>query len=306
MALPTMAQWTDAWAKLTVFPALGTLYAEQSHIFRAFGVPERIEKGQVKINWTDGATAGSVQTGAGAPQASGVAPAQVTATYTKDFAGIGSQAYTDIGVDLMGSGFEENLSIMQAMLAIYRQFVTQIVGSNDGTDYKLWGAANFYGLAKVISAGMINTTGGLVATLIDQIDDALASLPSSGYNICLTDKQGYNALKKQIRALGGTTPDHTSLEDFGFETLTYDGCAFFHCSQMATTGTCPTTDSGFYFYNIGPEGVQVVFPGLEDPWIVQGPKMTSGYFNETWDIALGVQVIYTSPRASYQLHTDIA
>ncbi len=303
MALPSMAQWTDAWAQVTGWQALGQLYADHAHIYRALGIPERVRKGVIRVNWTDGATADSVATTAGAPQGT-VAAAQVDDTFNLDFSAIGSQAYTDIGIEMMGGGFEDQLSIQKAMSAIYDHWVEQLVGSTDGNDYELWGAENFFAEAAVIAASMIDKTGGTAANLLDFVDIAISSLPGSGYNVCITDKQGYNLLKKRLRLLGGVDFQQTSAAEFGFEAMTYSGCAFFHSRHMATKATSPSGDSPFYFFNIGPEGCRSVIPGMEDPFAVL-PGRDVGYFNTVWDIALKSQFIYTSPRAAYQLWTKV-
>lgn len=305
MALPTMAQWTDGWAGVTVYPSLGELYASQSHIFRAMGVPTPYNKGRIRVNWTDGAGAGAVQTAAGAPQNASAAPAQVNDTFNLDFGALGSQAYTDIGIDMMGGGFEDQKSLNSAMAAIYSTFVSQLVGTANGDDYELWGLENFYDETAVIAAGMVSESGNSDSSLLlDYIDIALASLPDTGYNICITSKEAYAAVKKAIRSLGGTNPEHTAVKDYGFYALLYSDCAFFH-SRHVESDISPTSatnpDSAFHFINIGDEGAQVLLPGTEDPFLVQGPKTTAGYFNEVWDIALKCQVVYLSPRAAYKL-----
>jgi hypothetical protein len=303
-----MAQWTDGWAQLTVYPALGQLYAEHAHIFRAFGIPGRINKGQVRVNWTSGATAGSVQTGAGAPQASAAAAAQVSDTFNLDFSAIGSQAYTDIGIEMMGGGFEDQLSMEKAMSAIYDNWVYQLIGANLGSDYNLWGCEHFFAETRVSTAGMIDLAGGAANVLLDYIDKGIASLPDSGYNVCLTSRDGYNAVKKAIRALGGTSLVHTAPAEYGFSYITYSGCLFMHTRHISNdlSPTCASApDTFFYFFNIGPDGCLTVAPGTADIWLVQGPKDTAGYFNNVWDIALKTQILYTSPRAAYKLRTLI-
>ena len=168
MALPTMAQWTDAWAQVSVYPELGQLYADHAHIFRAMGIPDRVRKGVIRVNWTDGATADSVATTAGAPQGT-VAAAQVDDTFNLDFAAIGSQAYTDIGIDMMGAGFEDQLSISKAVSAIYDHWVEQVVGATDGNDYELWGAENFFAEAAPIAAGMVDITGNITVANLHKV-----------------------------------------------------------------------------------------------------------------------------------------
>lgn len=304
MALPTMAQWTDAWAQVTVYPELGQLYADSAHIFRAMGIPDRVNKGVIRVNWTDGAGAGSVGTGAGAPTSGSAAPAQVDDTFNLDFSAIASQAYTDIGIEMMGGGFEDQLSLQKATSAIYDEWVNQLLGSAAGVDYAVWGAEHFFAEAAPIAAGMIDKTGGTAANLMDFIDYAIAKLPSSGYNVCITDIQGYNLLKKRLRLLGGVDFQQTSAAEFGFQALMYSGCIFFHSRHQATKASSPSGDSPFYFFNIGPEGCRSVIPGTEDPFVVL-PGRDVGYFNTVWDIALKTQFIYTSPRAAYQLWTAV-
>lgn len=301
MALPTMAQWTDAWRQVSIYPTLGSLYADTSHIYRAFGIPA-IEKGALRVNWTDGATAASVGTGAGAPSTG--APAQVDDTFNLDYAALASQAYTDIGIEMMGASFEATRSLEKAMAAIADLFVTQLCGSAAGVDYAIWGAESFFAESAVIAAGMVDTTGGTLAQLLLKIDQRLSKLPTSGHNICLCDSTGYGLVKSALRALGGTSLEHTAEEEYGFTALKYSGCFFFPVRQMESKASCPSTDTAFYFFNIGPEGCETVIPN--EMWNIQGPKWTKGEFNETWDIAKMTQVIYKSPRAAAQLTTDLA
>lgn len=301
MALPTMAQWTDAWRTLVVTPNLGTLYANTAHIYRAFGIPSQ-ESGQLRVNWTDGATAASVGTGAGATHSG--AAAQVDDTFNLDQAALASQAYTDIGISMMGSSFEAARSAEKAVAAIYDLWVTQLVGSTDGDDYELWGVENFFAEAAPIAAGMIDTTGGALSTLLTQIDQGLSALPQTGHNVVLCSATGYGMIKTALRGLGGTSLEHTSEAEFGFTALKYSGAFFFTVRQMASKATCPTTDEAFYMFNIGPEGCETVVP--DTVFEIDGPKKTVGSFNTVWDIALKGQIIYKSPRAAYQLHTQIA
>ena len=301
MALPTMAQWVDGWSRLSVTPNLGTLYANTAHIYRAFGVPS-VESGRLRVNWTDGATAASVGTGAGAPSTG--APAQVDDTFNLDQAAIASQAYTDIGIEMMGSSFEAARSAETAMAAIYDAWVTQLVGATDGNDYELWGVENFFAESAVIAAGMIDTTGGALSTILTQIDEGLSALPQTGHNIVLCSAKGYGMIKTALRTLGGTSLEHTSQAEYGFTALMYSGAFFFVARQMASKATCPTTDEGFYMFNVGPEGCETVVP--DEIFVIDGPKKTVSTFNTVWDIALKGQIIYKSPRAAYQLHTQIA
>ena len=301
MALPTMAQWTDGWSRLTVTPNLGALYADTAHIYRAFGIPS-VESGRIRVNWTDGATATSVGTGAGAPHTG--AAAKVDDTFNLDQAALASQAYTDIGISMMGSSFEAARSAEKAVAAIYDLCVTQLVGATDGNDYELWGAESFFAETAVIAAGMIDTSGGALSTLLTQIDEGLSALPQTGYNLVLCSKKGYGMVKAALRALGGTSLEHTSQSEYGFTALMYSGAFFFVARQMASKATCPTTSEAFYMFNVGPEGCETVVP--DTVFEIDGPKKTVGSFNTVWDIALKGQVIYKSPRAAYQLMTQIA
>ena len=301
MALPTMAQWTDGWSRLSIRPSLGQLYANTAHIYRAFGIPA-VESGRIRVNWTDGASATSVGTGAGAPHTG--AAAQVDDTFNLDQAALASQAYTDIGIKMMGTSFESSRSAEKAMAAIYDLWVTQLVGATDGDDYELWGAESFFAESAVIAAGMVNTTGGALSVLLDKVDVAIGQLPQTGYNVVLCTAAGYAMIKKALRTLGGTSLEHTSQAEYGFTALMYSGAFFFVARQMASKATCPTTSEAFYFFNIGPEGCETTVP--DEVFYVDGPKKTVGSFNTVWDIALQGTVIYKSPRAAYQLMTQIA
>lgn len=297
MALPTKAEWSDNWNKLSNFNALGELLADQAHIFRAF-MPSRHDKSTIKINWTDGAGAGLVGITAGTPQSASAQPAQVDDTFTKEFSAFGSQAVIGFDSNLQTVGFEERHSQISAIRSIYTKWVDNLIGSGTGTNHAMWGFEDFITVAATAGSTMsaINTTA---AEILDEIDIAVTALPATGENICLTDNNGYNAVKKRIRALGGVASSEVKSEAFGAEFLTFSGVTFFYTERMNALGTSPSIDSQFNFFNLGDEGCELVVPG--EPFLIQGPKQTKGEFDLVFDIALNSQILYTSPRAAYKL-----
>jgi hypothetical protein len=298
MALPTKAQWADDWNALSYYENLGMLLADTAHIFRAFR-PIAHDKATIKVNWTDGATAATPATTAGTGHTG--APAQVDDTFTKEFSAKSSQAVDVFAGTMQTVGFESEFSIRAAIHAIYRKWVTDLVTTGTGADYALWGFETFITNAATAGSTM-SKTDTTAADTLENIDGAVTALPSDGENICLVDAQGYNYVKKLIRSLGGVASNEVKSEAFGARFLEYSGVTFFYCSQMDSKGTSPSIDSQFNFFNMSPtEGCQLLVPGTEDPFLIQGPKQTKGEFDEVYDIALRSQIIYTSPRAAYKL-----
>jgi len=302
MALPTLAQWADEMSQLTVNPSLGTVYLNAAPIFRAFGLPIPVARGKLKINWTDGATAGSVATSAGATHSG--APAQVNDAFTKDFAAIASQAYTDIGMQMGGAGFETNLSIQRAVSAIHDNWVAQIISTNDGDDYEMWGAASAVASADTAIGSTTMAVSGSYShaeydsdksLVLDAVEEATLLLPKGdgSHNVCICSDNFYKNVSREIRKVGGNTSDLVANADFGFNTLKFQGVLFFNSHNVPDANSAST----FYMYNVGANGCQLVVPLGEDMFEVQGPKYTVGALNEVWDIALKTQLIYTSPRS---------
>ena len=297
MALPTKSEWSDNWNRLSNFNALGELLADQAHIFRAF-MPTPTEKATIKVNWTDGAGAGQVGITAGTPQSASAEPAQVDDTFTKEFSAYGSQAIIGYDSNLQTVGFEERHSQISAIRSIYTKWVDNLIASGTGTNHAMWGFETFITNAATAGSTMseTNVTSG---EILDSIDRAVTSLPAEGDNICLCDADGYNAIKKKIRALGGVASSEVKSLAFGAANLTFSGVTFFYTERMDGLGTSPTIDAQFDFFNLGSEGCELVVPG--EPFVVQGPKQTKGELDEVFDIVLNSQMIYTSPRAAYKL-----
>ena len=291
MALPTKAQWTSEIAILNQLPDLGLLYLDAAPIFTALGLPLYTKNGETKVKWSSGSTAASDSTGAGATSSG--APAQVVKTFKPGIAAIASQAYSDIGVDIMGDGYEEQASMNAAVASLYDEFVKQLVASSAGENYDIWGLGNFNAQSGVPTAlsGSTDTSLGL-----ELIREAHIKLPRTGYTIALCSDEAYTHIEKLIEDKGGTTPIHTSLRDFGFETLKYKGIFFFNTRHITTTNQL----SSVWLINIGPSGTGLVFP-TGQMFRVDGPKKTKGEFNTVWDIALTTQVVYQSPNSAIKI-----
>ena len=315
MALPTMAQWTDELALLTQFPTLGTKFLDASPFFFAFGPPQSVARGKLKVNWAKDATAASPSTAAGAPHTG--APAQVDANgkFTLDFAAIASQAYTDIGIDMMGPSFAANNSMENALSGIYDGFVNQAASDNDGTDYKLWGAGDitasedtYHATATMVVSGSYTSAAydSDQSEVLNAIELGTLKLNrgDGSYNIGLCDDIWYKNIKKQVRKVGGNTvpilagPQFGMSDRQGYETLYYDGVYWYNTKHLTNTND----ESTSYIFNVGgASGCTLVVPQGEDMFLIQGPKWTKGELSEVWDIALKVQLVPKSGRAITKL-----
>jgi hypothetical protein len=306
MALPTYAQSAAEWSRLNIHPVFGMLYHDSSPIFRAFGAPQTVPAGRLKVNYTDGATAASLGTGAGAPSTG--APAFVDDTQTKVFAGIASQSSIDLATLTQGGGFEAEQSANAAVASIYREFVNQLISLQDGeTAYKLWGAGDFIGTVTQASGGQrvsgSYAAGAMTSALLKQsIGKSLSLLPQDGsMNICILPAVAYEAVYTAIEGQGGTTPLMTAQETFGFSNLVYRNCVFF-ASDLAKTnngvGAGTKTTADMWFFNTGPQGVGLFAPDSVPLIQVDGPKLTAGYISRAWDVVLNCQVLYKSHLAA--------
>jgi len=294
MAYPTKAQWDAAIESLTVYPSLGQALMGQAPIILALGVPAETPLAGLRVNWTDGATAASLGTTAGIPNSG--AAATVDDSFSLGLAQIASQAYRSKATEAdVQAGNSQSAAVAQ----IYRTWVSQLIGSGDGTAFDVWGIQDFV----VNSPNQVDLVGGEAADILETIDDVMTNLPQSGYNVCITSPEGYNLVKRTLRtAAGGNTAGILAMQDFGFPTLQNDGCLFFRADQISVDASNRTP---FNFFNMGPEGCQLV--GASDGiFLADGPKQTAGTLSEVWDVVLRLQMLYGSKRAAYRLLTSVS
>ena len=261
MSVPTKAQWADFWQNQTIWPTLGSSFHETAPLFGLFGFPTQNTNTAYKVNWTKGAVAGIVQTTAGAAQNASTDVAIVNEQFLVEHAVIGGQAADDIFTDVMGSGFEAARSLTEANEAIFRNWLRGVLGSGDGTDAAVWGFEDYiteaagFGQTRSLDASTDTFSNDL---LLSRIDSSITKLPKSGFNVCLTSENGYNALYRAIRNVGGTTPSDLAPDVFGFNGLLYRGTVFSWDQQLADDTASPANHSEFDFWNVGPSGVMPV------------------------------------------------
>lgn len=294
MANPTKAQWADALnGFINVGEVLGEAVQDHANIVRAFGLPSLTEIGIIRKNWTDGAVAVAVGTGAGNPGQG--TPAQAVAR-SKQLGKYSAPIYDDSAIN--GGQNQKVSSLGAAVNAAQRLFFADLILSGSGNDNKAWGILNFITLSpnQLIE---VQTPSGL--DLLKSIGKAERLLPKSGYHVCLTTTEGYNAVYDAIQDFGGTTPDQTSAADFGFSTLTFRGIIFFDTEAVVET---PSPGTDYNFFNIGPEGCEVfTVPGM---FQISDKKLSPGEHHDYWDLLMFYQVMYGSKRAAVQLRTDNA
>ena len=313
MASPTYAQWSAEFSRLNINPSLGMLYFNHAPIFRGLlgpsGLPSVRPAGRLKVNYTDGATAASLAATANLPSSG--APSFVDDTETKVYAAIASQAYTDHAAIAQG-GDEAGLSLESAVAACYREFVGQLISTNDGETWgQVWGAGDFQQNVtqeadSMLVSGSYAKTAHSDALLKRDIGKMLSKLPQDGsMNVCITSPAGYEGMYTAIEGAGGTTPLHTSMDDFGFSNLTYRNTVFFVSDKVdtktSTNGAQQSSD--FWFFNTGREGVSVNVPDTMEILTAYGPDRVVGNFSWVTDVALNCQVLYQGHHSAGLLKT---
>lgn len=311
MALLTYAQGAQYFSRLNINSTFGMLYFDASPIFRMFPI-NVVPPGQLRVNYTDGATAGTLGTGAGIPNTSG-APAKVDDTETKVFAAIASQAQIDQPTKAQGNAtLQAQQSMDNAVAAIYREFVGELVGTYDGETYgQLWGVKDYLSVTQETDAMTVSgsyAVGNFTSALLrEDIGKMIAKLPQDGSpNLCLTSPDGYEAVYKAIEAHGGTTPQHTVQDTFGFSNLIYRNTIFFatdKVSSWAPDGSPGDIGTDYFFYNLGPNGVKLCVPDSLPVIDALGPARTVGYAAWVWDVILNAQVLYTGHHSAGRLMT---
>jgi len=311
MASPTYAQWSAEFSRLNINPSLGMLYFNHAPIFRGLlgpgGLPSVRPAGRLKVNYTDGATAASLAATANLPSSG--APAFVDDTETKVYAAIASQAYTDHAA-IAQAGDEAGLSLEAAVAACYREFVGQVISTNDGETYgQVWGAGDFVANVTQESdsmqiSGSYAKTAHTDALLKRSIGNMIAKLPQDGsMHVCVTSPNGYEAVYSAIEGLGGTTPLMTPQEAFGFSNLMYRNTIFFVSDKVdqktSTNGAQQSSD--FWFFNTGREGVSVNVPDTMEILTAYGPDRVVGNFSWVTDVALNCQVLYQGHHSAGKL-----
>jgi len=311
MGLLTYAQGAQEWSRLNIHPTFGPLFFDHSPIWRAFGIPEVVPAGRLKVNYTNGATAASLGVTAGIPSTG--AAAGVDTTQTKVFGAIASQASVDLPTRAQGGGFEAGLSADRAVGAIYREWVDQMIGAQTGEVYgQIWGTSHFVanvtGEADGMQVSGSYARGSMTPALLKtSIGKMLSKLPQDGsMNICITSPSGYEAVYNAIESVGGTTPLMTPQEAFGFSNLQYRNTIFFASDKVDSRVLTGSTSSEFYFYNTGPEGTKLVVPDTVPAVLVDGPKKTVGQLNDVWDIVLNTQTLYTGHHAAGKMSEWVA
>lgn len=298
MALPTYAQFAEDFSRLNIHPTLGPLYMSHAPIFRMFNIME-VPAGSLRVNYTDGATAASLGTGAGLPSSG--APAQVNDTENKVFGAIASQASIDLATIAQGGGFEAGLSMERAVGACYREWVGQAISAQDGETFgEIWGAGDFTGTVtqeadSMTVSGSYTKANFTQAKLRQSVGKMLAKLPQDGSpNLVITAPEGYEAVYSAIEAgLGGTTPLMTNQDTFGFSNLMYRNTVFFASDKVDSGRNGSDAFSDFWFYNLGAEGTKLVVPDSLPVILEKGPIPRQGYLSDTWEIVLNCQLLYT-------------
>ena len=251
--------------------------------------------GNMKAIWSNGATADYVSTNAGAV-AGTTAPAQADEVNTISPALISSIAYSDIWATILSDGSNLDLSMNAAFAAITDDIVGGLIGSGDGSANSIWGIEDF--VAQTIPASLDMSVSGsaAAANIDDMMDEAIAKLPSTGFNVCVYTDAAEVALVKRLKATGGITPNILADQAFGSPVLTYRNTLCFSHNRAADVGG---TFPGYKLsiFNVGPQGISIVTPNTA-PGIIVNEGKFEGAFRESYDIGLAYQIIYNLPSSA--------
>lgn len=312
VTLPTQATWGDDLSNLTQMPGIGLKYINSAPLWQLFGQPVQVGRGQLKFKWGGDATAASAAATAGTPYTT--VAGSVATVNTVDFAAIVGSAVKayDCTVNTVDGGSAADQSSMDmALAAIYDQWVTQLVGSGDGTDHAIWGAgAAVTSADTAIGSTTMHVSGSYTqaayaadnSVIFDAIDAATVEMSygtgADGYFVCISDKTMFNKIKQQLRKTGGVSPADIAMENFGPNFLMYDGIIYTHHRSLVQTHV---NRSHAFLFKIGAGGVSNYAPAGADIFTIDGPVSAQGYLDKEVRIILNTQVGYNSPRCVAQL-----
>lgn len=295
----TSAEWSANLKNLTVWPELGEAFISNASIFAAFGVPQMVPPGDIKINWTEGGTAAIVNP---STYASTGTIAKVDKTKTLSAAIITAPAQSDIVTLSSNNGWALDQSILQAVESIYTKWTDQLI-NGVATNLELYGLEQFLtDAATMTGVGVSTNLTGTEATILADLTKLRLELCQMENNFLLCGPNGYMALEAAIQAAGGTTPTHLGMANMGFDVMAYNGMPVIQTKVIDESSSYP-----FYMINRGPRGVKSVTPdvpeltNLSGLFYSDGPKSAPGILARWWDIALCHQLIFATPRSAGKL-----
>lgn len=311
MALQTRANFAAYLSPLSIIPGIGEKYANDAHIMRAIGNTRIYQPGQLRVNWTNGVDGQVLDSAVAAGLTHTASPGKVDESFTVDFGVLVAQASSDVVANMVDSASAQK-SVNMAVNGLYRAWLSNIVGSGDGTLDTMLGVNTIVAKTTPTALGMhfsgssdYSRSAYSAANMLSNIDYMRTLLPPDGENIVVCDSAAFMAVKAAVRSsAGGLTASEIGFQDFGFNCLMYDGSLFFHTPSIATmvhaaTG-CALLNSRkvghFYFFNNGPEGVEIAVPAM-DMFTKQGPKFSRTDASEVYDIFMKTQLIPNTPRA---------
>ena len=286
MALIAASSWRDYFYEMHNYPELGYTFGNVAPIFKAFGTPENIGVGDIRMNWSSGATAAYHST---SNWTASISPASVGYSKTYEFGYLTAQAQETIAEK--HSTFALKNSIDAATHGLYSGWVTGIL-TGTGAAPQIMGCDTCTGLVWPTALGMVINSTGSISQALSKFNLALSVLPQSGYNVAVCGPKAYANLITQLAAAGGTSAMMLGDNNFGHQYLTYLNCFIFPAFEVTETAVV----SDVRIFNIGPEGVVPVTDNGQ-LFNVDGPKKTVGTVADVYDITLCYQLVYKSPRA---------
>jgi len=284
------ANYSDYIRPLTIYPELGEVYATGAKIMAAMAPygPTPAADADLKVNWTDGATAAAVNTttyihGATAPS--------VGDSFTYEwslYAGIAEitpQSQTD---------FQRIQQTKSALQGVNSKWADDLIDGS-GTDHTLMGFDTQIALAAAAGdASNSYTVSGVEANTMDLLIEASALLDTNE-GVIITNTTGYKEIMHYaLAAAGGAWTQHIGMTNLGFGNVPQVmGMPILTNRHIANVGN----DTFFYMVNTTPGvGATVIVPANQAMFDLRGPIRDQANVIDVYHIILRSQVIYPTPR----------
>jgi hypothetical protein len=295
------ASFIDNYRNLAVVPEIGEALADQSRFIAALGLPREVTAGDLKVNWTQGGTAALPSTSTWAGNAS---PAALSGSHTYSMGMIFGMGAVDDYSRAVAAADPVAVSVMMASYDVDQKFASELINGT-GTDFSLAGFDYYLNTVNGDSAYRINASGTTgfqaVTTLQASLDKAQVVLNGNA-NLIVTSKEGFRALKGQLRSAGGVTPVHEGLRNFGFgDTLSWDGIPVIYTDYVTSDTTNKLTS--FYMLNVNHyKGVDFVVPTNRQAVTLKGPISVAGSAYDNYHLEFFCQILYRAPNCLSKLY----
>ena len=289
-AVHAKTAFSDNIRPLSIYPDIGDVYGNLAKIMAAMAGPTGVipgADGDLRVNWTDGSTAGVVNT---TTFVHGSTPGSVGDTKVYEWAllagvaEVSPQSQTD---------YQKQAQTQMALHGIHQLWADDLI-DGAGTDHTLMGFDTQITNAEAtpLGAGYFSVSG-LEAVTVDLVTEATAILETND-GVIFTNVTGYRRLLKYaLAAAGGAYPTHIAMSNLGFGNVPeIMGMPILIDRHITDVGN----DTFAYVVNTGPEGAKVIVPDNQGMFEVRGPIYDQANVLANYHILMRSQVIYPTPR----------